>query len=43
MPVVQEGIEEKVAQAKIDAELKAINTINAQLPEGKCVHYKQIY
>lgn len=35
MPVVQEGIEERVAQAKIDAELKAINVINTQLPEGR--------
>ena len=35
MPLVQEGIEERVAQAKIDAELKTINAINTQLPEGK--------
>lgn len=34
MPLVQEGIEERVAQAKIDAELKTINAINTQLPEG---------
>ena len=37
MPLVQEGIEERVAQAKIDAELKAINAINTHLPEGSIV------
>ena len=31
MPIVQEGIEERVAQAKIDAELKAINIINTHV------------
>lgn len=37
MPLVQEGIEERVAQAKINAEMKAINVLNSQLPEGKCM------
>ena len=39
LPLVQEGIEERVAQAKINAEMKAINTINSQLPEGGYMHY----
>ena len=34
MPLVQEGIEERVEQAKLDAEMKTINAINNQLPEG---------
>ena len=34
MPLIQEGIEERVEQAKINAEMKAINALNSQLPEG---------
>jgi len=34
MPLIEEGIEERVEQAKINAEMKAINAFNSQLPEG---------
>jgi len=44
LPLIEEGIEERVEQAKINAEMKAINALNSQLPEGNVctshnIHY----